>query len=173
MSKGIKILIGVAIAVLVPGGIALAYGLDRIFKICYNISSYKFSSDLQFAYLDLQMQVKNPSFIAIGINGYSMDVFINDKKVAKIENLNTKIIEPQKASTLNIPVKIDLIRSASTLLSSEIINYFGSKKFDKIIVSISGKFNGKIMKIPVSFPIALKYSLKEIQQIMDSPAKPC
>ena len=173
MSKGVKIAIGILLAVFVPGGIALAYGLDRIFKICVNINSYKFKTDLQYAFLDLQLQVKNPSFIAIGINSYSIDIFLNDKKIGKVENFNTKIIEPQKISYLSIPVKMDLIKSTATVLSSEIINYFGQKQYDKIIVSLNGKFTGKVMKIPVTFPITLKYSLKEIQQIMDTPSTPC
>ena len=173
MSNGVKIAIGILLAVFVPGGIALAYGIDRIFKICVNINSYKFKTDLQYAYLDLQLQVKNPSFTSIAINGYAIDISLNDKKVGKVENFNSKIIEAQKISYLTIPVKIDLIKSATTLLSSEIINYFGQKKYDKIIVSLNGKFTGKVMKIPVTFPIALKYSLKEIQEIMDSPSNPC
>ena len=173
MSIGGKIA-WVVVAALGLVGIYAGIGVKKLMSICYNIVKYKYKLDLEYLYLDLTLQLKNPSFLKVGIEGYDIDVYLNNKWVAKVAKINHEEIVAEGVSVIDIPIKIKYQKLINTVAGKEIINAFSSKNFDKIFVTLEGTFSGSVLKVLVNVPVDYKITLDEIIKIMDAPASaPC
>ena len=173
MSIG-KIIVWSLVTALGLTSIYAGIGVKKLMSICYNIVGYKLKLDLEYLYLDLTMQLKNPSFLKVGIEGYNIDVYLNNKWVAKVAKKNHEEITSESATIINIPIKIKYQKLINTVGGKEIINAFSNKEFGKIFVILRGTFDGAVLKIPVHVPVDYKITLEEVIKIMDAPeSAPC
>ncbi len=174
MTKGWKIFWTVTTLIVVPGSIWAGIGIWTLQQICYSVVKYEVKA-WNFKSIDLAftMMIKNPSQLSVEIDGYDIHVALNNVPVARLISNTVKTIEGEKASSLVLPVSIDLEKSFGQIKSKEIIGYFSSKNFDKIVLSLTGKFNGKLLKIPISVKIDSRYTLADIIKQMDTPSTPC
>lgn len=155
-------------------GIYAGIGVKKLMSICYNIVKYEYKLDLEYLYLDLTLQLKNPSFLKVGIDGYDLDVYLNNKWVAKVAKIKHEEIASEGISFIAIPIKIKYIKLINTIGGKEIINAFSNKEFHKIVIIVRGKLYGEVLKIPVNVPVDYKITLAEIIKIMDEPeSAPC
>ncbi|KKS77126.1 MAG: hypothetical protein UV51_C0010G0031 [Candidatus Woesebacteria bacterium GW2011_GWC1_42_9] len=174
MSKTAKIALLIAAAIIIPGGIVAGVGAYQLFRICTKVNYYKFNGiDVRYINLEFGIMVKNPGFINVDILGYNLDIFINGTKVASAVNSSTKRLSAKQRSNLVIPVLVDYTKSLGAVFSAQLLKFFANKQFDKIIVSIDGVMNARLLGVPSSIKINEKYSLREIQEIMDAPEQPC
>ena len=174
MSRGWAIFTGIFFLVLVPAGAYVGVQVYKLMRVCFGMVGYKL---IGFQGNDVKLQftiaVKNPSNLKVGILGYNIDIDINGQKVANLTSGTYKELLPNQTSNLELLANIDLKKSFGAVGSKEILNYFFTSQFDKIIVNINGKFKGSLLKVPVNIPVTFKYSLREILQIMNSPSTPC
>ena len=173
MSNGVKIFVWSVLAALGLVGIYAGIGVKKLMNICYNIVKYDLKFDIQYLTLGLTLQVKNPSFLAVDLYSYDLDVFLNNKKVASVASKKYINLMAGQFTQISIPIKVKYTDTFGIVGSKEIFNYFISQRFDKIFVTLKGAFEGKIMKISASVPVDYKITLKEIADIMDSPSDPC
>ena len=176
MTKGWKIFWIVTSAIIIPGGLWAGIGIATLQQICYSVVKYEIRRiDIAARTIEMAftMMIKNPSKLSIGIEGYDIAVALNGVEIAKLVSEAPKTIEGEKATTLVLPVKIDLKKTFGQIKSQEIVGYFITKDFEKIVVSLKGKFNGRLLKIPIAVKVDSKYTLAEIIKQMDSPSTPC
>lgn len=174
MSKSLKIASIIIITALGIFGIYATIGIRMLMNICYEIAKYKYKGiDIQYIYIDLQLRIFNPSILKVGLNGYNLNVYLNNKWLSDLTSYTPIIIKSEGISTITIPLKIDYLKTFGTIKSKEIINYFLTQQFDKIIITLKGKFSGTVLKIPVSVPVDSSWTLQEIAKTMDNPSEPC
>lgn len=176
MTRGLKILTIVAAAIIIPGGLWAGIGIYALQQICYSVVKYNINSiDFVSKKIDINftVMIKNPSHLNVTIGGYDISVALNGTEVARLINDHEKIIEAKKTSILILPVKIDVLKTFNQVKSKEIIGYFATKDYEKIVISLNGKFNGKIIKLPISIKVNSQYTFAEIIKQMDEPSTPC
>ena len=171
MTRGWQIFLIAATAIIIPGGIWAGMGIAALTKICYNVIKYEITK-FNFTNMELSftLKVKNPSNIKVIIEGYNINIELNGVNVGQIVSKSKKTLKSEQHSTIVIPVNIKIDKK--TLGNSkirEVFDYFITKQYEKIFVSLSGHFNGRLLKIPIPVKIDLKYTLAEIINIMDSP----
>ena len=168
MSRGWKIFGIIAALIIIPGGIFAGIAIKNLSKIDFKIKGYKIKGiDGQFVYLDFDIDVINPSNIDVHIAGYNIDVFLNDIIVAHLISKERKILKSESTSLLTLLISIDYNKAFGQIKSKEIIGYFISKNHEKIVVHLKGKFKGEILKIPISTKLDFRYSLKEIEELVN------
>ena len=174
MKTGWKIFWTLTTLFLASSGVYAGIGVNLLLQVCYSITKYRITGiDSKYIHIDFMMQVFNPSKLNVGITGYNIDVYLNDTKVSNLSSAKPKTLEGEKPSTLTLPIKIDYLNVFEKVKSQSVVNLFLNKKFDKIIFTFKGNFKGSLLKIPISKDIELKYTLKEIQDIMNEPSTPC
>ena len=173
MSIG-KVIGGIAFAAITIAGIYIGWGVKLLVALCYEITGYKLKS-IDFQYLDLEFSVRvnNPSHIEVGIEGYNIDIFINNIWVANVTAKNPQTIGAEKSSILTIPVKVDYKKVFGIVRSKAILSYFANNQFEKIVVSLKGKFVGSALKIPISTKLELQQNLLQITEAYMKPPTPC
>lgn len=167
------------LAILIPGGfifggIYAGVNVRLLTKICFSVSGFKIKSlDSKYIYLDILLLVKNPSRLDVTVQGYEIDALLNGVPVSKIVDKNKKVLLGEEVTPLLVPIQIDHEKAFGQIKSKEILAYFLTNNWDKIIVSLDIKFKGEVLNIPISTSVSLKYSLKEIKAIMaDSKNQP-
>lgn len=171
--------IGSIAAVVLPGGfiiggIVAGFKLYSLTKICFNIYGFKIKDvNPKTIALDITLEVKNPSDIDIKIKGYDIDVLLNKFKVASLKSSAVKILKADDVSYLVLPININHQEIYDTIRSKELLTDFLLKQYDKIGVSLEGKFLGEAVKIPVSTNIKMNYTVAEILKMKDAPSVPC
>ena len=175
MSRGWAIFTGLLIAVVVPAGAYIGVNVYMLTKVCFAVAGYKFKGFDKDGnvLLEFYMNVKNPSNLAVEVYGYSVDIDLNGKFAANVKSDKYKKLAAKEMSVLTLPVKIDVVKTFGALKSKEVLNAFISGQFDRIVVNLKGQFIGKVLKVKVNLPVDFKYSLKEILEIMKTPATPC
>lgn len=159
-----------ALIIGIPGGIYLGVEIYWIMKIDYEIAGYKLKSiNSKNINIEFALKVINPSHVDIGINGYDINVYINKIHVANLVSKNKKELKAKTKTNLVLPIDIDMGGSLAVVKSKDIIGYFLTKNYEKIIVSFDGKFLGRAIGIPINAPIKMEYTLAEIIKIMDTP----
>lgn len=172
MNKSLKIFGIVAILILVPFSIYAGIGIVLLNKIDYKLKGYKLKNiDNQFIYIDLILDIINPSKLDVHIYGYNFNIKLNGVPVANLINKQKKTLVGESTSPLTIGIAIDYKKSFGQILSKEILGYFLTKNYDKIIVSLSGKLKGELLKIPISTKLDFTYTLAEIEEIMSKSQK--
>lgn len=170
MSRAWKIAGIIALLVIVPGGIYAGMGLMALNQTEIEVKSYKVKSvDTQFVHMDIVLEIKNPSKLDVSIEGYDLRVDINGIKVASIISKYAVVLDGLGKTLLTVPVAIDFKKSFDVVKSREILGYFLTRNKEKIIVSLTGKLKGEILKMPISTRLNFKYSLKEIEDLMKAP----
>ncbi len=174
MSNAGKI-IGLSIlAALTAVGVYAGIGVKRLMNLCWNIVKYELRFDLQYVYLNIAIQIKNPLDFDITLHGYDLDVFLNKKQIGKVASKAVKTIPGGGEITINVPAKSPIKKSFGEVGSTNILNLFLRKEFDKIVVSLDGTFTGEILKIKKKLPVEYQINLTEIIKIMDEPSSaPC
>lgn len=167
------------LAILIPGGfivggIYAGVNVRLLTKICFSVSGFKIKSlDSKYIFLDILLLVKNPSRLDVTVQGYEIDALLNGVPVSKIVDKNKKVLLGEEVTPLLVPIQIDHEKAFGQIKSKEILAYFLTNNWDKIIVSLDIKFKGEVLNIPISTSVSLKYSLKEIKAIMaDSKNQP-
>ena len=167
------------LAILIPGGFVIGgiyagVNVRLLTKICFSVSGFKIKSlDSKYIYLDILLLVKNPSRLDVTVQGYEIDALLNGVPVSKIVDKNKKVLLGEEVTPLLVPIQIDHEKAFGQIKSKEILAYFLTNNWDKIIVSLDIKFKGEVLNIPISTSVSLKYSLKEIKAIMaDSKNQP-
>ena len=174
MSKVGKIIGLLAIAVFVPAGFYVSYGLYSLMSYCVKFKKYKLDEiGKDNIKLSFSFEFKNPSYLSVDIIGYNIDVFLNGTKISNLFSADPNKIEAGKTSMLTLPVSIDYKKLFDKVKSAEIVNDFIFKNYDKIVFEFKGKFIGKMMKIKINKELNIKYSLKELLEMSDAPSKPC
>ena len=170
MTRGWGIATAIFFVIVVPGGIYAGLGIYMLLQIDYKMVGYKLKSwNLQGAEIDFAVNVINPSALDVHIYGYDIDVSINGGLVANIKSTTKKTLVGKTTSTLTIPVSVNFKKSFSSLKSQELITYFATSNFEKIVVNLKGKLKGKLLGVTVSAPLDINYSLKEIIDINTKP----
>lgn len=155
-------------------GIYAGIGIKKLMSICYNIVKYDVKVDFEYIWLTLTLQIKNPSYLKVDIDGYDLDVYLNNAWVANVATKKHTSLNPGGDDLIKIPIKIQYLKTFGAVKSRDIVNSFLRKEFDKIVVSLKGKFDGTILKVKAHVPVDYKISLLEIIKIMDEPASaPC
>lgn len=174
MSRGWAIGIGIVVAILVPAGAYIGVQVYKLMSVCFGMVGYKVVSfNGATVEMEIVVSVKNTSKLAVDIYGYSVDVALNGKEVAKVSSDKHKVLDAGKTSNLVLPVKIDVLKSFGAVGSKVVLGHFLRNELDKIVVNLNGKFKASVLKVPVSIPIKMNYSLKEILALMDAPKTPC
>ena len=170
MTRGWQIFLIAATAIIIPGGIWAGMGIAALTKICYNVIKYEITK-FNFTNMELSftLKVKNPSNFKVVIEGYDINIELNGVKVGNIASKSIKTLKSEQISNVIIPVNILINKILGNKKLKEVLNYFSTKQYEKIFVSLSGHFNGRLLKIPIPVKIDLKYTLAEIINIMDSP----
>ena len=147
-------------------------GLYALNQVDYQFKSYRIKSvDTQFVHMEVVLNVINPSNLDVHITGYNLHVDINGIEVANLISKSPVNLKGLGVSPLTIPIAIDFRKSFDVIKSKEILGYFITRKKDKIVLSLKGKFFGKILKIPISTNVDFKYSLQEIEDLMKPTVK--
>jgi len=174
MSRGWQIFLITAATVLVPGGLYAGVGIYALTNICFNFKRFELTGiDKTFIGINFVLQIKNPSRINVHIDGYDIDVAINGTKVANIISANKKTLAGEKTNILVLPIKINYKETFGVLKSAELISLFAKKEYSKIYISLEGRFNGSLLKIPIRRKINMKYTLAEIVKMASEPSEPC
>lgn len=169
-----KIILISFIAASIAFGAYIGVGINKLMQYCYNIVKYKLEGiDEKYVYLKFILAVKNKSDLEIGIKGYFIEIFINNTSVAILSSDKPKTLSGKKTSMLELPIKIDYKKVFGEVKSMEFLSTFTNKEYDKIFISMKGKFNGSFIRIPVKLPIEIKTNLGEIIKQMDAPSEPC
>lgn len=151
-------------------GVYAAIGARALMSVCYNMVKYQVQNITGDAiYINFTLKVNNPSFLAVDINGYKIDVFLNSKFIATVASTAHEEIVSKGVSTLIIPLKVAYMKAMGTVNGKELLNNFANQRFEKIVVSLKGTFKGTVLKVPVGVPIDQKWTLKEINDIMMAP----
>ncbi|MEK6879111.1 MAG: hypothetical protein AABY22_05855 [Nanoarchaeota archaeon] len=162
----------IAALVLIPGAIFVGIGVRLLSKINFKVKSFKVKSlDAQYINIDLVLDVINPSKLDVKIDGYNINVFLNGIKVANLISIYKKTLKGEETSLLTLPIAIDFKKSFGQILSKEIIGYFLTRNYEKIVIRLSGNFKGEILKIPISTKIDITYTLAEIEKLMEESKK--
>lgn len=155
-------------------GIYIGIGVKQLMSFCYKIVKYDFKIDLDYIYLTVDMKIKNPSYLKIDIYDYDIDVYVNNARVGSIANKKYVELKKGGVSSISIPSKIPYLKTFKNIPGKQIFNYFINKEFDKIFITLKGKFNGGVLGVSAHVPIDYKITLKEIAQIMSEPdSDPC
>ena len=176
MSRGLKIAGGILIVAIASFGIYAGLGVRALMAICYNMVKYQLKNITSDAiYIDFTLKLSNPSFLSVDVNGYHLDVYLNNKFIANVTSADHATIASKGISTITIPLKVAYLKTFSAAVSRDLISNFANQRFEKIIVSLKGKLNGTVLKVPVNVPVDTKWTLKEIETIMNTPseAPPC
>ena len=87
MSRELRIFFALVAAVVIQGGIITGISVYQLSKICYNIYGFKIKNiDSKYVSFELILEVKNPSKVAIKIEGYDINVNLDKFKVATVKN---------------------------------------------------------------------------------------
>lgn len=165
MSRAWRTVGAIAAIIIIPGGIyagITGYFLTKMQYGIYNVDSISVKNGI--VKFNLVVWVKNPSATKIVIEGYDFDVAINGVNVAKIANSSEKALEAKQTSYLSVPVEISADRIANKVDWTNILKYFITGEADKIYLSVTGKFLGGVLKIPISTKVNIKMTLKEIAE---------
>ncbi|HRG36900.1 MAG TPA: hypothetical protein PK289_00050 [Bacteroidia bacterium] len=160
------------LAVLIPGGfivggIYAGVNVRLLTKICFSIAGFKIKSlDSNYIYLDILLNVKNPSRLDVKVGGYDINATLNGTPVGKIVDKTEKVLLAEQITPLLVPIQIDHNKAFGQIKSKEILGYFLTNNWEKIIVSLDIKFKGEVLRIPISTSVNLSYSLKEIKTMM-------
>lgn len=156
-------------------GVYAAMGARALMGICYNMVKYQLRNITgEYIYIDFTLKINNPSFLAVDINGYKLDIYLNNKFIANLTSVAHKEIVGNGISTIVIPLKIAYLKTLGAVNSKELLNNFTNQRFDKIVVSLKGTFSGTVLKVPAEVPVNSKWTLKEINEIMMAPEDvPC
>jgi LEA14-like dessication related protein len=117
----------------------------------------------------VELFIKNPSPFSIVINSYNFNFLLNGFKIGNTKSEKTKEIAGKSYSVLSLPIEVDFNSAFPKQMVGDILNYFISNQYDKIILMVDGKISGSTLKIPINKNIELNYSLQDIQKIMDAP----
>jgi LEA14-like dessication related protein len=172
MNNYIKIAAVIFVSLLLIGGAEAALGIYAFKSIEASYKSKSFfinKIDTTGVQMEVTLIVKNPSPFSLIINGYDLIVSINGAKIATLKSATPKEIKGNQYSNLNLPITVNWKNSFPQGTGNNIFNYFILKEYEKIVLNISGKFSGSTLKIPVNKNININYSLKEIQELIDSP----
>lgn len=174
MTRGFKILTGITLALIIPGGICAAISLKLLTKICVKPAAFKIIDiNGTFIKFELSLSIKNPSITDVELDGYDLDVFINNIKVANLLSGTKNIIQGKATSTINLPITIYHKNAFGPAQAQELATLFITRQLNKILVTLKGKFIGEALKMPISTKLNFKYTLAEIKKIMAEPAQPC
>lgn len=157
-------------------GVYAAIGARALMSICYNMVKFQVQNITgDSIYINFTLKLNNPSFLAVDINGYKLDVFLNGKFIASVASVAHEEIMSKGISTLVIPVRVAYLKTLGIVGGKELINNFANQRFDKIVVSLKGTFKGSVLKVPVGVPVDQKWTLKEISDTMSAPSTepPC
>lgn len=172
MNNSIKIASIIFASLLLIGGAEASIGIYSFKSIeaTYKANSFSINKiDVAGIQMEITLIIKNPSPFSLTINSYDIDISINGAKIANLKSSTPKQILGRKYSYLTLPININWKNSFPSGTGSSIFNYFINKEYDKIIVTANGKFSGSTLKIPVNKSIKIDYSLKQIQELIDSP----
>ena len=167
-----RIIAWTLVSVLSIAGIYVGIGVKQLMSFCYNIVKYEYKVDLEYFYLNLTLNFKNPSYLKIDIVGYDLDVYLNNGYIGKITSKKYTPLKSGEFSSVVIPAKIPYPKLLKNINGKEILTAFADKRFDRIFVSLKGRFDGRVLKVPVHVPVDYKITLEEIIKIMDSPKTP-
>ena len=174
MTRGWAIGIGILVAILVPAGAYVGVQVYKLMSVCFGMVGYKIIGfNGAIVEMEIVVSVKNSSKLSVDIYGYGVDISLNGKDVARVASDKHKILDAGKTSNLVLPVKIDVLKSFGAVGSKAVLGHFLRNELDKIVVNLNGKFKASVLKVPVSIPIKMNYSLKEILALMNEPKTPC
>lgn len=169
------------LAVLIPGGfivggIYAGVNIRLLTKICFSIGGFKIKSlDSNYINLDILLNVKNPASLDVKVQGYDIGAMLNGVPIGKIVDKTEKVLLANQITPLLVPITIDHNKAFGQIKSKEILAYFLTNNWEKIVVSLDIKFKGEVLRIPISTSVNLTYSLKQIKEMMaeSKNAPPC
>lgn len=133
------IIFGSAFIVLAGLGIYVYRQVKLAMNYCYKMSGFRIRSlkTTNIAF-DLGVRFKNNSNIDVLVNGYDLDVYINDKKVSHVKAAHKTLIKGKAISILWVNVSFDPKKIFNDLgYIASLISYFLTAK-EKIIIKIEG-----------------------------------
>lgn len=164
----------VALTAVTFAGVWAGIGIKNLMNICWKITKYDFRVDLEYIYVNLTIQIRNPSHLSVGINGYKLGVYLNNHWVADVSESKRENLTPGELITINVPVKVKFIKTFGAIKSRTVVNAFLRKEFDKIYVTLKGNLDGNILGINKGVSVDEKFTFAEILKIMNEPASaPC
>lgn len=173
--KAGKIIAWAFVASLGIAGIYIGVGVKRLMSFCYKIVKYNVKIDLDYVHLSVDLKIQNPSYLKIDIYDYDIDVYVNNVQVGNVASKRYIELKKEQVSTISIPAKIPYLKSIGNINGKQMFNAFVNKEYDKIYITLKGKFNGGVLGVSATVPIDYKITLKEIAEIMSEPdsGEPC
>jgi len=163
MNKTWRNVLAISAAIIIPLGMYAYISLKLLTQITFKVFRFKVKSiGAGFIDLIITLEVKNPANVSVDIEGYNMEVKINDVSVAVIKNNEEKELKPHATSLLNIPITIKYLEFVSKSKFNLLMEYFVTGKTDKIFVNLDGNILGSVAKVPISTSIKVGMSVKEI-----------
>lgn len=139
-------------------------------KTCFAFNGYKINSikkdDIN---IEIYIKLRNRSDIAIALNGYNLDVFINNTKVSTLASNLKQVIDRDSFAPLTLMVDIDPTKLLNaSFLSGFLLNY------NNAIVKIQGTVSvnaGGISKDNI--PVLMESKLRDMLPSTDDTSGPC
>lgn len=174
MKAGLKVFYGIAVTSAIIVATYIIVKVNDLMGICYELSGYKLKSiDEKHIYIDIDLRIKNPATLNIILNGYTVDVFINNTWVANTQSNQKKVIRGKEISTIPLLLKINHSKVWDVYNSRSIIELLMKADMEKIFIEMKGKLNGSVFNFPVTVPINTKMSLRQIDEAVRNPSPPC
>ena len=177
MGKAGNILTWTFVSVLGIIGIYATVGIRQLMRVGYNIIKFSVVNiAADSVSLILTLKICNPSFMKVDIDGYNIDISLNNKTISNIKSVTHASLIANGNSIIEIPIKI-LFNTFGVVGSKEFLSAFSLRQYDRIFVTLHGELNATILKVPAHVPVNYTITLAEIQKIMDDPkpsnATPC
>jgi LEA14-like dessication related protein len=175
MKKIYIVVVAIIIIVLVVSGYIAKKQFSKIMNYCYkfNIKKSKINK-ISSSVIDMSLAVdfKNNSDIDFLIDGYNIDVLLNDNKVSTVSSKDSLTLKSKSFTTMVIPVNIDLGGMNAIPLAS-VIGYIITDK-SKVNITVKGNISGGALGVKVKdFPIELTLNLAELMKPTSEPQQVC
>jgi LEA14-like dessication related protein len=135
-------------------------------EYCYRVSKVQVNRFSNSA-IDIVLTVRflNKSTLEATITGYNLDIFLNDKKLANVKQIQSIKIAKAGVSQFDVPVSIDP-RQKFTLaeIATLIANYMTNAGKERIKIRAAGTISVQAygVKLAKDKEIDLTYTLKEL-----------
>ncbi len=168
MKKGAEVALKIGAGAIILGlALKLAEQVLIAMNYCWRIGGMTINSftknNISFT---LKIRYLNKSSFQALLRSYNLDVYLNDKKIATInQSLNQKI-EKLKVSIIEVPVSLNP-QTKFTLSEIAVLlaNYLTKAGQDKIKIRVAGTVSVKAYGIPINPKVDITMSVKEMLEV--------
>lgn len=168
---------------LIPAGLTLVVGglawhfynqAKRIMDYCFTFDGYKILSlGAKNIKLQLNLAVKNNSDVDLNINGYDLNISLNNKSVGKVSSDKKQLLQANSKSVLELVVSFNPVDTIKNAINFDFLKGVVLDP-SKVLVNVKGTVNIgqgviKVNNIPVDFNLTLKDMLPD----NSGQQKPC